>query len=96
MCLVLCYCCTYYTQCPLQCPLLSFISFIIYCREEGDLFLEWDVDDFPLDTDDSESQGRATPVDSISVDNITAAMATSSKSRQSIYCIYYTQSLTLL
>ena len=85
------------------CSLLWFIAFVIYCREEGDLFLEWDVDDFPLDTDDSESQGRATPVDNISVDNITAAMATSSKSHQSIYYsylyyyIYYTpSSLTVL
>lgn len=40
------------------------------CREEGDLLIDWAELD-TQDAEDSESQGRSTPFDSCSIDNLT-------------------------
>ena len=41
----------------------------VYNREEGDLLIDWE-ELVAVDTDDNESQGRLTPSDALSVDNM--------------------------
>lgn len=52
---------------------------VLYSRIEGDLLIDWD-DLVSQDTDDNESQGRLTPCDTLSVDNLAVGATCDSKS----------------